>query len=75
MTTLEACAVLVATIRQLAVERACGLEFERQRDSYRQISQVALDEIADLTRRLTRQTEIIARLSEELRTLRRRLAA
>ena len=72
MTTFEACALLVATIRQLAIERACGLELERQRDSYRELAQVAIEEVAHLTQRLKRQNATIANLHEMLRDQRRR---
>jgi hypothetical protein len=75
VTALEACALLVATIRSLAVERAYSLELEQQRDSYRSVAQVALAELAEQTRRVKSQTATIARLSDELRTLRRRMAA
>jgi hypothetical protein len=72
---LETCVLLVATIRQVAIDRLCIAELEGQRDSYRELAQVALDEVAHLTRRVERQTATVAQLSDELRTMRRRMAA
>lgn len=60
-------AVLTATIRELAAERAARSDAETDRDAYRTLACAALTHAHDLTATVRRQTETIARLHNLVR--------
>jgi hypothetical protein len=67
MNAPEACTLAADTIRDLAAARARVIDLKAERDSYREIGIVAIEEVATLTRQVTRQSEIIAAQRDELR--------
>jgi hypothetical protein len=64
---LESCGLLAGTIRDLTAERARALKLEAERDTYREITILALEQVAALTGQLDKQFEITAALRDELR--------
>jgi hypothetical protein len=71
MTALEACALLVDTVRDLSATRAQLADVEAERKTLREINHAAIEELHVLTRRVQRQDETIVHLHEMLRAQRR----
>ena len=75
MTVEDACRLLADQIGLLCEARARIADLTGERDQWREIAVVGIDELAALTRRVERQSETIARLCDELRHLRGEVAA
>ena len=67
MNAEETARLLVQTIGTLRDERILRAETEADRNTYRALAQVALAELAALTKTVERQRETIARLHAERR--------
>jgi len=71
MTVDDACRLLADHISLLCEARARIADLTAERDQWREIAVVGIDELAQLTKRVERQSATIIRLHEMLRAQRR----